>query len=392
MDKIKLSKLLNVEVTQLSSGSELMFVLELSKYCESLLDKKLDLSDITVDSRLLSSDYFGYVYSKGLNFKQKPILDNIDLAAVSRKFFNSDLSGVVFEKKTDKEWLYDYITDKHSNIVLNGYNRSGGYVSLYAYMVVKFYADKKPIPMLTLRNSSPKQEELEYVDLLILMYYGNHFLNGKVNIIFSKMTVNQPEWEAYIMYHRQMGEMVAETPSNEKYEYVKEHFNVNDVVLFYRTEKYVKSKSIRKLVSCFPAVITAIGERGIALTCYSDITTLLTKRRMLEEAEAEVEGYKWLPEDYSRFSVSNIQLDYNDIGVDNLFFVEDEMIMTPFDGIDTFEQYVVDKNGVEGLYKMGTLDTIYTVFCDRNVKFDKKSFLKKYFKDKKPIYDELMGN
>lgn len=393
METISLNKLLGTKVKKLYSGSELMFVYELSKYTMEILDSILELEDVQVIKELRKSEYFSYVYGKGLDLNYEPNdKELVDTSEISRKFFNSDLHGVVFEKQTDKEWVYNYNTDRTANLVLNRYNRSAGYVSLYAYMIVKFFAEGKPVPKLKLVNSSPKQEELEYVDILILKQFGNKFLQDKVDIEYSREVVTQPEWEAYVVYHRQLGYMTSESKTADKIKYITRNFEVGDVVLYYKTEKAIKSKTIRKLVCCYPAVITDINKTWMKLVYYPDIATKLTRRRELERAEELCGGeYQYSHEDYNRFSACELTLDYINLGVDLLLYLEDEFILSLEDGIDKFDQYLVDKNGIEGLYKLGTIDTVYAVFEDRGVEYNKEKFLATHFKKGKPIYDKVLG-
>ena len=393
MENITLSELLGKRVRKVYSGSELMFFYELSKYCKEILNKNLVFEDIQIVKELRNSEYFSYVYSKGLNFNYIPNSNElVDITDISRKFFNSDLSGVVFESQTDKEWIYNYNTDRTANLVLNKYNRSAGYVSLYAYIFVKFFKEGKNPPILFLKNTSPKQEELEYVDILILMNFGNCLLKDKVKIQYYREVVTQPEWEAYVIYHRQLGYMTSEVKSADKYKYISKNFEPGDVVLYYKTEKAIKSKTIRKLLCCYPAVINGIGKRGIVLTYFPEITTLLTKKRELQKAEELCGGeYRYSHEDYNRFPCCSIDLDYMDFGVDIYLYLEDEFILTPQEGVDTFEQYIVDKNGIEGAYEMNTLDTIYAVFEDRHISYNKEKFIETYFKKGKPMYDEIKG-
>ena len=54
-------------------------------------------------------------------------------------------------------------------------------------------------------------------------------------------------------------------------------------------------------------------------------------------------------------------------------------------------RYIVDKNGIEGAYEMNTLDTIYAVFEDRHISYNKEKFIETYFKKGKPMYDEIKG-
>lgn len=393
MGKINLSELLGVKIRKVYSGSELLFLYELSKYCRELLDKDLSLANIQVPKELRKGEHFAYLYHKGIEFNISVNIDElVDIVEVSRKFFNSDLSGIVYEKKDNDEWVYDYNTNRTANLVLNKYNRSAGYVSLFAYMLVLHYKEGKTLPKLVLKNTSHKQEELEYVDILILKNFGNKWLQNLVDIEYSKEVVTQPEWEAYIMYHRQLGYMNEEVKASDKMKYINKNFKVGDVVLYYKTEKAIKSKTIRRLLNCHPAVVREIDNKNIKIEYYPDITTLLTRRRELERAEEICGGeYKYSPEDYSRFSSCPITLNYYSMGVDLLLYLEDEFILTPQNGVDSFEQYLVDSNGIEGLYKMDTLNTIYTVFEDRKVNYNKEKFLTTYFKKEKPIYDKVLG-
>jgi hypothetical protein len=393
METISLNELLGLKIKKIFSGSELMFLYELNRYSKEILKKELDLEDVSIVKELKKCDYFSYVYTKGLDVNYYPKREElVDIGEISRKFFTSDLSGVVFEKKTAKEWVYSYTTDRRANLILNQYNRSGGYVSLYAYMVVKSYESGKKVPKLILKNNSPKQEEMEYLDIIILKNFGNKLLEGKVEIEYSTEVVVQPEWEAFVMYHRQLGHMLTDSTSLEKYKYTVKNFEVGDVVLFYKTEKAIKSKTIRRLINCYPATILAITKEGVKLEYYPDITTELTHKRILEGIQEKYEGeYSYSPEDFSRFSKCGITVSYINMGIDHLLYQEDEFIMAPLNGIDTFEQYLVDKNGIEGVYKLDTLNNIYAVFEDRKITYNKDRFLNKYFKDTKPKYDKVLG-
>ena len=392
MAKITLKDLLGIKLKKVQSASEMMFLYELSKYSNEILNKELDLSDITVIKELRNSEYSQYLYTKGFDLGFGLTSEDIgDISEVSRKFFNSDLTGITFEKQTAKEWVYDYNTNRTTNIVLNRYNRSGGYVSLYAYMVVLSYKNKKKVPKLVLKNTSHKQEEFEYVDMIILKYFGNKLLLNSVDLIFSRETVIQPEWEAYIVYNRQLGYMNREYTTAEKIKYVMKNYEVGDVVLYYKTDKAIKSKSIRRLVSCYPALITDIGKMELQIVYYPDVTTNLTRKRLLEKAEEMIgDGFKHSGSDET-FSSCKHTMGYYDVGIDKMLFNEDEFILKPFEGVDTFEQYIVDKNGVEGVYTMGSLDNLYTFLEDREVGYNKRKFLTSYFGKEKPMYDVIKG-
>lgn len=393
METIRLSELLGQRMKKVCSGSEIIFLYELSKYTKDILHKTLDFEDIQIVKELRVNEYYSYIYSKGLNLNYTPLESElVDISEVSRKFFNSDLSGIVLKEQTDTQWVYNYRTNTRANLVLNQFNRSAGYVSLFCYMLVTYYKLGKKLPLLVLENTSPKQEEMEYVDILILQNFGNEFLKDKVKIIFSKDVVIQPEWEAYIMYHRQLGMMNRECSVAEKFKYLMKNYDTGDVVLYYKTDKAIKSKTIRRLMNCHPAVITYITRTSIGLRYYPDTTTALTQKRELQRAEEVCgTGFKYSPDDYTRFITCDVKLDLFDTGIDTLFYTEDEYLLRPINGTDTFEQYLVDKNGIEGVYQMDTINTIYAVFEDRKVKYDKERFLNRYFKKEKPIYDMVKG-
>ena len=66
-------------------------------------------------------------------------------------------------------------------------------------------------------------------------------------------------------------------------------------------------------------------------------------------------------------------------------------LLTPQNGTDSFKQYITNKDGIEGVYDMDTLNTIYAVFEDRHIRYNKEGFLNKYFKKEKPLYDIIKG-
>lgn len=397
MQYITLEELTGLKVKKILSGSELLYLYELYKYCKQILNMVLTIEDAQVIKEVIQGEHFAYVYRNcdiNLNYYPKEGESLADYSETERKYFNGDLSGIVFEKQTNEEWVYSYHTDRSANIVLNGYNRSAGYVSLYAYMVVLSYKEGRKVPKLRLKNLSHKQEEMEYLDILILRDYGNKFLKGKVEIEFSRDFVVQPEWEAYIMYNRQLGYMLKESSLAEKRKYMLKEFEVGDVVLYYQTDKTIKSKTIRKLVSCYPGVIRSIGDESFKITYYPLIENYLTRKIKLEEAQekANIPGFKYTHEDFEMFPESEVILDYIDTGIDKLFYTEDSFIMKLRDGNDKFNIYLEDKEGQIQEVEVGTIDLVYTVFEDRGVKYNKTKFLKQYFpRGKEPIYTKITG-
>ena len=394
MEYLTLRELLGKKVKKIKSGSELLLLYELYRYTEELLGKVLTIEDASVIKEVVEGEHFSYVYQNSPIELNSYDLDGkrlADYSSTERKYFKGDLSGIVFEKQTDEEWVYSYHTDTSANIVLNGYNRSAGYVSLYAMMLVTYYKKGKKPPKLVLKNLSYTQEEMEYVDILILRDYGNKLLENKVELEYSEDLVIQPEWESYLTYKKQLGFMLEESTRDEKYKYCKKEYAPGDVLLYYQTNKVVKSKSIRELKSCYLGVVRNITEHGLGLTYYTLMETYDTHRYRLKEAESniETEGFKYTEEDYRLFPESDVVLDYMVTGFGDLFYKEDVYVMPLMDTNEVFTQYIKDKNGEIQEYKMGVIDLVYTVLEDRGVEYNKEKFKKMYFGRKKPMYDKI---
>ncbi len=391
MANIKLSRL-GLKGNKVYTGSELLFLYSLSRYTKEVMNKDLDLSEIDIAPELLKSSYFSFVYSEGINFGLKIAdKDIVDYSDIDRLSFKSDLTGVKFEKQTDKEWVYKLTTDSAANSILNQYNKSAGYLALLAYVTVVYAKKNKKRPILHIINTEHKQDELEYVDLLVLTNYGNKWLEESVKIDFSALTVVQPEWEAHLMYYEQLGYRDIVYTKYDKEKFVKKNLKVGDVVLVYKTAKPVKYKRTRRLQSCNPAVIRGIDKNLVVIEQYSNINTLLTYKREIESAEEKFDGYKYTVEEIEKFPSFINSFSYLDFGIEHIFNAEEIYILKAQDGRDVFSEHLVDSNGVEGVYTMGALDKIYAVFEDRGVSYDKEHFLLTHFKNKKPIYDKVLG-
>jgi hypothetical protein len=399
--KIHINDLLDRQITSVKSGSELLYLYYLSKYAEELLEKKLSFKGITIPKTIrMKNKLFSYLYLKNkFDFVKDNKIKNestkkIDTSRFGRNVFDKDLSEIVFEKQTDKVWVYNYYTDKSKNIILNRFDRSAGYVNLHAYMVVLYYKDGKETPLLKLINKSHRQEPEEYVDLLILERHGNHLLREKIEIVFSEKVFVNPLREADVVYKRQLGFMLQKSDIKQKQEYMKKNFEVGDVVLYYQVENYGKNNKIRDLEHCYPGVIREISEYYFELEYYPIIQTLLTRVNQFEEFKKtnRLEKKEFSEEEYKKFITNKEKLEYISTGIDLLTYKEDFFIHTLFNNFfEKFEQVIVDKDGKIRKVMLNTIETVYAVFEDRNIEYNKEKFLKKYFRNEKPIYDKLKG-
>lgn len=395
MDVLSINDLLPLDrkVKKIATGSELLLAYELDKYAKLMLGSRLSLSDVQIVKRVQGSEQFSFIVTNGLDIGFVPDHENLtNYASRQNLFFTKTVEGVEFKSKTEDAWTYNFSHNTYANREVYGASRSAAYVSLIAYMMVKARIEGVKCPKLIIDHESHAQLELEYVDLLILKNYGNKILSDLVEIKFSKNVKQQPDWEAFVMVNRQRGFMDKEYSTTEKFRYLKKNFQVGDVVLYYQRAKGAKGKTINKLTACYPAVIRAFDKNGIKISYYPLVETKVTRHIILSRLEDEYEGkVEYTDEDFNRYTVCNATISLTDIGVDMLTFTELSFILKPID-FDGSYQYFKTKNGYDNVW-LSTLDTIYAVFEDRGVEYDKDRYLTLYFRPKNriPVYDQYLA-
>jgi hypothetical protein len=385
------------KVKKIQTGSELLLAFELSKYARVMLDKHLTLSDVSIAKDLQTGEHFSYVVTNGLDVGFTPSRETlVDYTKNSRYFFEGTVDGVAFKKVTPEEVVYTFEHDVKANQSLHGENRSAAYVSLVAYLMVKSKLEGVPMPKLVIDHENYNQQELEYVDLLILQSYGNLLLKNLVEVKFSTAWGFQPDWEAFVVQNRQKGLMNTEYSVTEKAKNLKKNFEVGDVVLLYQRSKGAKGKTINKLKACYPAVIRYFDQNSVKLSYFPIVATKLTRYMELDEVTSnfEDEGKEsiYTHDDYERFIVVNETMSLTEIGIGTCTYVEQSFIIKPVD-FDGSTQYLETPEGRDRIW-LSTLDTIYAVFEDRKVEYNKEKFLQTHFtsKGRQPIYDQYAIN
>jgi hypothetical protein len=395
MTVIGLNELLPIteKVRKIQTGSELLLAYELSKYTQTMLGADFSLADINISKELLTGEHFSFVVTNGLDVGFVPARESlVDYSASARYFFNGTVDGVSFKKVTPEEVVYSFEHNVKANNVLHGENRSAAYISLVAYLMVISYRDGVPMPKLVIDHENYNQQELEYVDLFILLTYGNCLLKDCVEILYSTAWGFQPDWEAFVMQNRQRGLMNDEYTMTEKHRHLKKNFEVGDVVLRYTRSKGAKGKTINKLTSCFPAVIRYFDQTCVRLQYFPLVRTRLTHHMELEEVSRSFEDEKkdsiYNDDDYERFLMPNSQESLVELGVGTCTFTETIFFIKPVD-FDGSTQCLRTAEGSDMLW-LSTLDTIYAVFEDRGVDYNKEKFLQTHFysKGRTPVYDE----
>lgn len=254
---------------------------------------------------------------------------------------------------------------------LRGYSVACGYVKVCVqYIWDKWLEGKKPTELdLTLQKKG-LQDPAEFRVVLILQMYGNRFLKG-LRVKYGKIQNDvQPEWEAYVQYRKERGYMEREYARLEKYAYMTSEYAVGDVVLYYRREKRVKSKAITPLLSCYPAVIQAITQKGVTFVYYPNIETKLTRARRVTALERERPEYVASPEDMLHFAALPLTIEWSGVGVDGYIGEdEEEFLLGVIDGVDTHRQYIIEGGKVENK-EFTTRELIHYVFQERGLEYN----------------------
>lgn len=374
------------------TGSELLLLVELDKYCNLLLGERLDTSDLKVLKSLHNYPLIKLVVKKiDLNLEYDQMVETP--ANQKILFFEHDVLDVDI-KKSAKEWTYNFASNMLANLKLNNVDKSHGYVSLYAYMVVSAYKNKTPVPKLIIDNRTHVQLPMDFVDLLILQEYGSCILKGKVDIrMHSDYLITntknekhpaQPLWEAYLMYHRQHGRMSKPATSREKLKYIKKEFKEGSVVLMYKRNKGAKGTNINTLKSCYPGVIREIGKDFVKIESYSLIETELTAQYIREQQE--LQGVAEIALTGITFRGSLERFDLLTIGVNTLTYDEEDFFLKVIDADGTY-QIELDSEGNRRKVYYSTIETVYRLFEDRGVVYDKAGYIEEYFKGVVPNFE-----
>jgi hypothetical protein len=356
---------------------------------------------INVSDNLKKTSQFSFVVQS--KFVNDLPLDGIQLVKFNLGDFLLKTQNVLKAdiKFEDRHVYFNYKSDVKANRDFRGKSRSAAYVSLMAFVLVKNFIDDKPNRKLIIDQEVHDQKDGEYTDLIALQTSGI-LPEPILEIKFQSQGVVQLPWETFVEGNRRKELMNREYSSKEKYAYLLENkLAVGDVVLLYsRTFKVKKNENstgkkrstIGSLKSCYPAVIESCDEKFVTLRYYGSVETKLTQRTRMEQLVDKIEDLKgWFtPDDFERTSSNVETYSLDAIGVGTCTYLEDTFIFKPVEG-DSTEQLFKD-NSSSGLIsvKLNTLDTIYAVFEDRGVKYNKQKFLNEHFtlKGRTPIYDK----
>lgn len=397
--KISINRLLpsGKTISEILTEAELLLAFELGKYAKLLLGEELSLADIKISKRLLSSTHFSFVMTNNLNVGLNPMIMNLtDHKNISNRYLNPEehLLDIEFQKQTEDEIYYNYEYNIRKNAPLHKSNRATAYVSLVArIMIESIRVGRKTPPKLIIDHKDYFHQEGEYTELFILQNFGNKILSKDIlEIRYKDTNLPQPEWVAFVEHHRRQGLMNREYSISEKYEYLKkENFEIGDVVLYYYTNRNKRLKrrdKLAKITACYPAVIRGYDNKEIVFDYYAKVSTKDTFVLNIDRANNNIEDYiESITNDREKGNWGKERrIDLDSIGIGDTTYGEEEFLIKPIESDGSFQYF---KKGSELVQVwLNTIETIYAVFEDRGIDYNKPKFLDSYLQNKVPIFEQ----
>lgn len=314
------------------------------------------------------------------------------------------------KEQTNNEWVFirtPLAAENHW--VFKGFFAQG-YLQVVAQVALYNYFHKTKIKLTVWDGCTSKsdnkaaslRDDMEYSHLIILRDRGNRLLvqdrddendNREINFYLDFMDKrgSSQEWAAYCAIYKMQGLFATKYDSKVKYNDFKSRFAVGDVILVYSRVAGVKKNnaaSSRYVNTCYPAVVLEITPTHVSFVKYICIKTKLTAYKQFKHMLAQGGGDLISPDEVYNFPKASCTRRWEEVGVEGHTFNENEVIVTPMADDATY-QYIID-NKTDVPLRLNTLETIYAVFEDRGVQYNKEKFLNTYFKGKVPIYDQEM--
>lgn len=402
MDTININEVLPAgkHIKKFLTGSEIMLAVAINAYTKHLLGKQLDCRDIRVNPELLGQNIFHFACDSPLqpdgvlfNEADKPTgTPSGQLVQKFKPFMLNIVESFVMEI-TPESWRFSYSMSPFENSQI----RTGDVKFNYCYIIAKYLLwcymnPKSPTPKLIIDQDGYSIYNDEYAALIILQQYGNKIMTPSIMELRYKNGVNEDfEWVAYWEEKRERGFAKSANftyTTQDKVARMKAlQLRVGDVVLLYKRKASKNNGDItQNVTACYPAVIYGIDEAGITLTYYTQTDLKLTRKYHIELMQMNGGGSIYTRNDIVKFDSSHKKFDWFTIGIEGCSTNESVLIIPPV-ADDTTRQYI--NNGYKDCeVELNSLETIYALFEDRNIKYNKERFLARYFKGQIPIYEQ----
>ena len=368
------------QLKRIMSGTELLLAYETDKYMKYYEGEGVELGDITILKKLQKSEHYAFVRKQGyIKGGVEDVDDNI-LTLYNPKFYFEDRIRDIDILMTEDKYVFNWQSDTQKNLIMHGMNRSAAYISLFALVLVQNYI-RKEHKTLVIQQGNYVEADKEYDDILILKEYGNKlFDDSDLKIESSLGKIKETECSAYFTYQQQLGFMRGKVSNAVKYKYAMRKVKEGDVLLYYKRNKGEIPEH------CFPAVVENVTEYGLSFIYYPIVETLLTRKMKLLRLKKEEEDLAYSLEDYMSYQGCRVTESWDNIGFLETTYDEDVFMLQPFRDDNTIQYFRVSETQVAGV-ECDTIETIYAVFEDRGIKYNKKDFMEKYFKGIEPKFD-----
>ena len=385
-------------VHSIKTGSELYLIYMLDKYCHIFMNKSLDIEGLTVDKHILKSPYMAFL-------RQRAFMTHINLPFLDKKeefawlqshklnniFTADDLRSVVPTAQDDNAVEYSFVYDVKENRIMRYGAIRLAYVNLVAMNIVYNFANNKHrIILINNSQATPKAEE--YNDLIVLRDFGNKLLTPNICLFtFAEGDKTQPDYEAWVAYHKQRGYINPKKgsyDSKEKFRAAKAAFPVGTPVLVYRRKKTTKNLNLHEPYnSCTLAVVREISEQGITVDEIPAPETKLTQKKSVEALIA-ANPTCYSVNDIYTFHVAAKTYTWNSVGIGAVYSGESVLMTEVFEEDGTKQWFTDGVNTV--CVEVNTRETVYAVLVDRKIPFNREKYLQKYFVpfNKVPVYDQ----
>lgn len=424
--KVKLHEICGIDepVKQLKVGSELYLCTAIA-YCLRMLTNNtvaLDVSNVSLHKSLYHTAYVDDCETMGLMFKNIkaarrvmsviPYSANVKSTALSEyllserygapavasaldTLYPSKLFDIPFETSEDDYFVVRTSTVSQAYGVNDPMRNIDAYVYIAAMVLVMGYISKLSHKLAIVDDSVP--QHTEFCHLLCTTYMGARLLrNLEVKFVTTTDNLYAQKWAATLIERRQKGCMLPSViykyTTEDKIRWLKANdITVGSVLMLYF--RVAGNNSVTHgVTNCYVCVVRKITDTGISVQY---IDTLHTKETVYNTVTSLIKEGNTLytDADKHRFVMGYKSYNFNDVGIGDCTNAETVIFMPLSDGVTHTTEQMLTVDDEIRTFTMGDIDLIYTVLCNREINFNRRQFVEKYFTGygTKPMYDTIYG-
>lgn len=396
---IFLNSLLPKPIKKIETAAELVLAVALNDYAHKYLNDRVSCGSVRVAKTLVGQEVYAYAWDTACH---PTILGfHADDKEPESRAYNTKwcpyimqiMDSMVIDYAPDK-WYFSLLNSLSDNIHI----RTGATPYNYVYLVAKWlmyrYMNKGVTPRLVVDQDGYTLQSKEYAALISLKKWGNKLFedDNLLTLEYVDDDDTDSEWVAYFEEKRSRGMAGtggARYSAKEKINYLTNvlKFNVGDIMLLYRRKASKNNGDVtRNVIAVYPAVIMQIDSNNITLSYCTQIDTKLTRKHHLDLLKLNGANSIYTKQDYLRFEESYKSFSWHKVGIEG-YSTDESYILIPPIADDSTRQWLNDgQYDVE--VELNTLETIYAVYEDRKLKYDKARFLARYFSNSVPIYEQ----